>query len=237
MNKPMKLTPIYTTIQSLNAQIVDQNGWQLPNTFTTLDEELAAARERVALADLSASSKINVEGAQAAEVIQAGLNVNAPGLAINAGFDAGNFDVYRLREDMFFIHTPPGEEETAIESLKNKIRVLPRSSASHFVTATDVTHGRSEFTVIGPSSAELLSRFCSLDFHNSQFPNLTAKQSNLVKTNQLILRHDIGDLPAYALIGARSLGAYLWEIIMEAGRDLEIAPVGFATLQSLKSGE
>ena len=57
-----------------------------------------------------------------------------------------------------------------------------------------------------------------------------AKQSSVAKTTQLIIRRDLGEQPAYALIGGRSLAAYLWQTIMEAGQDLDIQPVGNAVL-------
>jgi heterotetrameric sarcosine oxidase gamma subunit len=97
-----------------------------------------------------------------------------------------------------------------------------------------MTHGRAELRLIGPASAELLSRLCGLDFHPSAFPNLTARQSSLAKTTQLIIREDIGALPAYSLVGARSLGAYLWLAIMQAGRDLDIGPLGQAALDRVR---
>ena len=104
------------------------------------------------------------------------------------------------------------------------------ANSYNLITVTDVTHGSAELWLIGPNSAELLSRLCGLDFHDSQFPSGTAKQSSVAKTTQLIIRRDLGEQPAYALIGGRSLAAYLWQTIMEAGQDLDIQPVGNAVL-------
>ncbi|HLF90591.1 MAG TPA: sarcosine oxidase subunit gamma family protein [Anaerolineales bacterium] len=229
----MKRSPLYSTFQSLTTQFTDQNGWQVPDSISTLDVELTALRERVALTDLSASGKITVEGQQAGTVIQTIFNVDAPSLAINAGMATGPFGVYCLRKDLFFIHTTPGQEELILETLEQTIRVHPPSSASDFVTVTDITHGRAEIGVFGPSGPELLSRLCGLDFHDSQFPSLTAKQSSVAKTPQIITRHDLAGIRAYALIGDRSFGVYLWETAMKAGQDLGIAAVGMKALQAL----
>ena len=96
-----------------------------------------------------------------------------------------------------------------------------------------VTHGQADLVLIGPFSMDLLSRLCGLDFHSKHFPNLTAKQSSVAKTRQLILRRDLGEHLAFSLIGARSLADYLWQMIFEAGQDLNIAPVGQSALQRL----
>lgn len=87
--------------------------------------------------------------------------------------------------------------------------------------------------LIGPHSGELLSRLGGLDFHREQFPNLTAKQSSVAKTRQLILRQDLGKHLAFSLVGDRSLATYLWRTIIEAGQDLNIAPIGQSAMVRL----
>ena len=78
-----------------------------------------------------------------------------------------------------------------------------------------------------------------MDLHPKAFPNNSAKQSSVAKTSQLIIRSDrvsasgATTVTAYTLIGARSLAAYLWETVLEAGRDLGIAPIGQAALEQL----
>ncbi len=94
------------------------------------------------------------------------------------------------------------------------------------ITITDITQGRTDLRLIGQQSADLLSRLCGLDFDSYQFPDRNARQSSVAKTRQLILHHDMGDLLAYSLIGARSLGVYLWDTISMAGRELGIMQAG-----------
>ena len=64
-------------------------------------------------------------------------------------------------------------------------------------------------------------------------PNETAKQSSLAKTTQLIIRRDIGELPAFSIIGAQSLGPYVWDTMIEAGREFGLVPIGRAALDVL----
>ncbi|NJN44326.1 MAG: aminomethyl transferase family protein [Anaerolineae bacterium] len=197
-----------------------------------LEVELRATRERVSLADLSASGKITVEGQQAGERIQSALHVDAPSLKINAGLDTGSFGVYRLRKDLFFIHTAPAHEDSLLESLENN-HLSQRSSPADLVTITDITHGRAEIGIFGPSSPTILSRLCGLDFHDSHLSNLTAKQSSVAKTTQIITRHDYAGIRAYGLIGDRSFGVYLWETAMKAGQDLGVTAIGMKALGAL----
>jgi heterotetrameric sarcosine oxidase gamma subunit len=226
MNQPVKLSPIHQTAVKWQAQFEVAAGWQVAQLYQSVEAETAAARQHVALADASANGKISVQGEQAGAILQ------ASDLAIGAGQTAEFGHIYRLRANLFFVSTPPGAEAAAMRLL-----TAAAQSRSDLVTVTDMTHGRAELLLVGPAAAELLGRLCGLDFHPSAFPNDTAKQSSVAKTTQLVIRRDAGNLPAYTLIGARSLAAYLWETILHAGRDLEITPVGQAAINKLHAAD
>lgn len=185
---------------------------------------MTAVRNHVALADVSDRGKIFVEGGTAEAI----LPLASP-LSIGEGVVKDGRAVFRLRQDQFFVSTEAEDTDTVTAELTESAQ-----KAEGLVTVTDLTHGRSQLLVIGPKAGELLGRLCGLNFHSSQFPNLSARQSSVAKTRQLILRQDIEDYTAYVLIGSRSLAAYLWQTILEAGRDLSIQPIGQQTVDGLK---
>jgi heterotetrameric sarcosine oxidase gamma subunit len=207
----------------LGATFTEQRGWYIPDVYTTPEAEIASAQERIALADETPNGKLLLEGDQAKSVLMAVFDLNS--LKINEGCDG----IYRLRNDLFFLSTPPGREVSAQKKL-----TTASAASEQFVTVTDITHGRAEIRVIGPDSRELLSKLCGLDFHPSVFPNETAKQSSLAKTTQLIIRRDIGELSAFSIIGSQSLGPYVWDTMMEAGREFGVVPIGMAALAALE---
>ena len=219
---PVKLTPLHSITQRLGATFTEGQGWRIPEVYTTPEDEITAARERIALADETPNGKLLLEGAEAESVLMDALDLDS--LKINEGREG----IYRLRSDIFFISTPPGKEVSTQRKL-----TASSTASDQFVTITDVTHGRAEIRVIGSASQELLSKVCGLDFHPSAFPNETAKQSSLAKTTQLIIRCDIGELSAFSIIGAQSLGPYVWDTLMEAGREFGIVPIGSVALATL----
>jgi heterotetrameric sarcosine oxidase gamma subunit len=213
----IKQTPIYEIAKKSNAKFVELGGWQVARNFGK-----AASMESVALCDQSHNGKIRIEGQTA------GVMLDADELAIGAGKAVDDGWMYRLRGDLFFMTTKAGVVADVAGSL-----IQQATNSPDLITVTDVTHGNAELWLIGPNSAELLNRLSALDFHDSQFPNGTAKQSSVAKTAQLIIRRDLGDNPVYALIGGRSLAAYLWQTILEAGQDLGIQPIGTAAVKAL----
>ena len=219
---PVKLSPLYSIVQRLGATFTEQRGWCIPEVYTTLEAEIAAASERIALADETPNGKLLVEGEGAESVLMDAFDLGS--LKINEGRDG----IYRLRNDLFFISTPPGREVSTQKKL-----TTASAKSEPFVTVTDITHGRAEIRVIGPNSQALLSKLCGLDFHSSAFPNETAKQSSLAKTTQLIIRRDIGELPTFSIIGTQSLGPYVWDTMMEAGKEFGLVPIGRAALVAL----
>ena len=219
---PIKLTPLHSITQRLGATFTEQRGWRVPEVYTTSEAEIAAARERIALADETPNGKLLLEGDQAEPVLMEAFDSDS--LKINEGREG----IYRLRHDLFYISTPPGEEVRARKKL-----TATSAASEQFVTVTDITHGRAEIRVIGPDSQTLLSKLCGLDFHPSAFPNETAKQSSLAKTTQLIIRRDMGELPAFSIIGTQSLGAYVWDTVIEAGREFGLVPIGRTALAEL----
>lgn len=228
---PLKVTPVHDPAWELGADFIEVAGWQVPQVFSTVEKELITARQHVGLADGSASGKILVQGEEAESVLQGTWAI--PSLASGQGVRIESKGIYRLRKDQIFIHLDPGTEEVAKEELTKAAE-----GSSGLVTISDVTHGLADLLLIGPQGNELLSRLCGLDFHPNEFPNLSAKQSSVAKTRQLILRHDVylqagSSVQAFSIIGARSLAPYLWRTILEAGHDLDITPIGWSALEKL----
>lgn len=223
----VRQTPLCFTAQRLGARFVELAGWRFPEVFTTVEAEIAAARARCGLADVTPHGKLLIEGDGADKLLHSAFGAGPEAIGSHVPIDVGG--LYRLRRDQFYLSTPPGRETEAQQRLALGIAEL-----NLFVTVTDVTHGLADIRLIGPASREVLSKVCALDFQPQAFPDRTAKQSGLARTRQLIIRRDFGDLPAYLIIGARSLGAYVWDVIFEAGREFRIVPIGVAALRELE---
>ncbi|MDE3000145.1 MAG: hypothetical protein OXU79_13800 [Gemmatimonadota bacterium] len=219
---PVKLSPLHETARDLGAQFTEASGWRIPAVYATPDAEISAAKRGVALADETANGKLQVEGRVAEAVWK------SPAVEIGAGFAVDAHRVYRLRGDCYFVSTSPGRDIAVRRTL------IDRASDS-FVTVTNLTHAWSEIRVLGPGAPALMSRVCGLDFAAAAFPDGVAKQTSVARTTQLVIRRDVADLPAFSVLGARSLAAYVWEILKEAGADLQIAPIGLRAIRALES--
>ena len=222
------LSPLHYRLQSLDAEFGERDGWQVAERFPETGQDFAA--RGVAIADESANGKLQVQGEDAEGLVGAAFACPALAVGKSASIDApGPGRVCRLRRDLFFVGTAPAEAAAALDRLRRELRDAENAKAA----VTDLTHGRSELRLVGPAAPELLSKVCGLDFDLERFLDGDARQSSVAKTRQLIVRGDLRGLPSYSLIGGRSLGAYLWDTLMQAGAEFAVAPLGLRDLRAL----
>ena len=222
-----KFTPLYHLARRNGARMVTVAGWQVAADFGDVVAEATVCRTAVALADFSHWGRLVVEGQEAMGLLQAELGVDVLGVGAATAVNPTTH-LYRLRPDRFLLNTAAGEEQAIFATLNRAA-----SQADSLITVGDSSHGLAQLMLVGPHAAQLLRRLCGLDFHDTAFPTLTAKQSSVAKTTQTILRHDFGNLPAYSLLGAASLAVYLWGVVLEEGKGWGVGVVGETAVNQL----
>ncbi len=227
MAGPWYTTPLHGRWEALGAELTEVAGWRVPERFGDGAAEERAALQGVALGDETPRAKLLVQGDEAARVIAAATGLAAPGMGEVSG---GRVTACGLRPDLLLVAAGPGEGEALLAALEK-----PADAAPGLVTITDVTHGRCEYRIVGPRAPRLLSKVCGLDFDDSAFPDRRARETSVARVKALVVRSDAGELPAYRVLGGRAPGAYVWDVLMEAGAEFGIAPIGAAALRSLQA--
>ena len=211
----LRRSPLHGVLQAAGADFEARSGWLVPTSTVSTKEDIVSA---LTIADESAYGKLILEGERASGVISTALRVQAPSVGLSAPCDDGR--VYAVRPDFFFVVTAPGTEADLGERLRAAV-----GDAGGIVTVTDVTAGRSQIRLSGSECRQLLPKVCALDFGEKPFPDGCGKISSLARTTQLILRCDHDGILSFRIVGGRSLGAYVWKTMLQAGREWSIAPV------------
>lgn len=96
------------------------------------------------------------------------------------------------------------------------------------VSALDLTHGRALVRVTGAAGDQLLAKVCAIDLSERVTPDGAAFRSSVAKLVTDVVRDDAHGLRSYLLHCERSSGQYLFDALLDAGRELDIEPEGFS---------
>ena len=231
-----KLTAMHHQHLELGATMADYGGWQRPVRYRSTGVELEAVRNAAGLSDMSPVAKLLVQGSEAAASLSSLLR-GAPtetGRAAECSLAGVNVDDHApilaclLADYELFVTSTP-EAASFLGALLSE----SLTGCAHIV---DMTPALAAVNVAGPATRRTVSKLTDLDLSADSFPDLSCVQGMLAEVHATIVRRDRGTLPSYDIYFGRDFGEYLWEAILEAGREYGMAPVGVEALKELAEG-
>lgn len=135
------------------------------------------------------------------------------------------------RDGILVVGSGPGEwllvgGVGAAHQIAEQVRGLV---AGDFVTAIDVTHGRALMRLTGRDASRALSKVCAVDLSDAVTPEGAAFRTSVAKLTTDVVRDDAGagtGEPSYLLHCERSSGQYLFECLLDAGKEFGVEPSG-----------
>jgi len=156
--------------------------------------------------------------------------------------------------DEWLLLAAPGTEA----AVAARVRAVAGSGAAgeqdlELVSVVELfTHGRALMRLTGADAPHLLAKVCSVDFADRVTPDGTAFRSSVAKVATDVVRDDRPGAPqatppgapqasssgtrSYLLHCERSSGQYLFDAILDAGREFGIEPDGFTGTGSRATG-
>jgi glycine cleavage system aminomethyltransferase T/glycine/D-amino acid oxidase-like deaminating enzyme len=253
--RDIRRSPLYDRLQAAGACFGELAQWERANWFAPPSvepvyeysfgrqnwfpysaEEHRAAREAVALFDLTSFAKIEVTGPEALRLLQHvctndvdvrnGRVVYSLFLSARGGIE-NDGTVTRLEQDRFLVITPTAMQHRTLGWL----RAYGHGMA---VTIADVTSASATLAVMGPRSRELLSRLTPADLSNEGFPFFTSKEIQVRSAPTLAIRASfVGEL-GWELYVPSEFAVHVYDEIVEAGGDLGLRLAGYHALDSLR---
>jgi glycine cleavage system aminomethyltransferase T/glycine/D-amino acid oxidase-like deaminating enzyme len=254
--RTVRRTPLHDRVDAAGAVFGEMTGWeranwyaptgvervyeysyQRQNWFDHVAEEHRAARERVALFDLSSFTKIEVAGPAALAVLQrfCTADVDMPVgrvrytlmLNVRGGIELDG-TVVRLDDDRFWVITPAATQHKTLHMLRR----LARGEAA---AVFDATAGFATLAVMGPASRELVTRISPDDWSSEALGYTWARTQEVARSRALALRVSfVGEL-GYELYVPADQASEVYDAIVAAGKDLGLAHAGYHALDSLRS--
>jgi len=259
--RPLRTSPLYERLKDLGAVFGLKNGWERVNYFDTgktwrqagadqknwgwerppyfdqVGSEVKAARERVALFDMTSFGKIRLRGPGALGLLQqlAANNLDKPVGGVTytqflnpRGGIESDVTVTRLKDDEFRIISGTSFVSNDFGWIQLH---LPDDGS---VDIEDETERLCCLTLWGPESRAVLKSVCESDFSNVAFPYMTAQSIEIKNITVWAQRVSyVGEL-GWELYIQPEEAMKVWDALMDAGSEFGIQPAGYKALDALR---
>ena len=224
-------------LDSLTVTGESRTGWEAVGWSPAVAAEHVAARERVAMFDLTPFAKLEVTGPGSLDALQritanrmdrpVGSIVYTSMLTPRGGIKC-DLTVTRLGEDRFMVVTGGAMGLHDLDWIETH---LPGDDSAR---VADISSTLCCIGLWGPRARDLLERVCDEDVTDEGFPYMTAKPVTIGEVPSLALRISyVGEL-GWEVYAPTELGLRLWDILWEAGLPLGVVAAGGGAFDSLR---
>ena len=250
--RPLKTVPIYEMQKEQGAVLGSRYGWERANWFAPsgvepvdrysfrrntnyfeyVRNECLAARDNVAVYELSAFGKFEIYGTGAVKFLDYLTCGRLPKMGCVAynlmltpkGIIAEDMTITRLAEDRFYVVTPAVSEVLVLQHLEDH---LP---ADGTVIIDNMTTRYGVLTIIGPKSRDLLLKISDADLSNASHPYLSCRDIHIgvspVRAIRMNFAGELGWELHHDLVYQRTI----YKDILKAGRDFGLVNCGMRAL-------
>ena len=231
----MHQTALDARHRALGARMIPFAGWEMPVQYQGLVEEHKAVRATAGLFDLSHMGELYVEGPEAGAALDYAI-VTAPGkLAVGRAHysmicapDGGVIDdliVYRLGEQRYLVVANASNAPTVSAELRERI--------ARFDARLDDASMRTSLVAIqGPRAAAILQP--RIDFDLGTLKYYAGIETTACGVPALLARTGYTGEDGFELFVGWQDGVAVWDMLMAAGVEFGLVPVGLGARDTLR---
>lgn len=220
-------SPIDAALRAAGAAFGAHAGVAAVTDYGDPGAEIAASR-RLGLADLSPLPRVGFRGPGAREWLAA-QGVDLPEEPICARVQPdGSIAITRSCTEVLVLGRTRGVdslcarlEAGAAEAQRARAYSLPRFDGMFW------------FALTGASAVDCLAKLCGVDMRGAAFPVDSVAHTSLARLSAVIVRVDLGDTPAFHLLGDSASAEYAWASLLDAMQEFRGKPVGLRALHAL----
>ncbi|WP_345611389.1 2Fe-2S iron-sulfur cluster-binding protein [Pseudonocardia adelaidensis] len=248
---PERTTALHDWHVAHGAVFEDVGQWKRPRYYPLPGEDMeaavlrecTAARTGVGILDGSTLGKIDVQGADAAVLLDrmytnmmSSLKVGFVRYGVMCGVDGMVIDdgtVLRVAEDRFLVYTTTGGAAKVLDWMEEWVQTEWPDLRVHL---TSVTEQWSTFPVVGPRSRDVVAAvFPEVDASAEAFGFMAWRDTHLDGVPVRIARVSFSGELAFEINVSYWYAAAVWERLLAAGRPYGITPYGTETMHVLRA--
>jgi sarcosine oxidase subunit alpha len=230
--EPVKYTPMHDWHVQCGATLLNAGLWKRPEHYGDPIAEVKAARNGLGLIDVSTLGKLQLRGPDVPLLLERlytnrwanlpagraryGLMCNEEGVVRDDGVAA------RLTDDHWYVTATT----SGAVALYEEIEWYLQSGWDLDVRVVNLTDTYAAMNLTGPRARTALQPLTDIDLSNGSFPYMGVRQGLIAGVPAIVLRIGFTGELGYEIHVPAGYGLYLWETLMEAGRQYGITPVG-----------
>ena len=247
---PTRKTPMHEWHEKNNAVFVDAGAWKRPRYYKQGNETLFDAskreaknvRENVGICDVTTLGKIDIKGPDAAEFLNRvytnawmklpvgkaryGLMLREDGIVMDDGTTT------RISENHYHMTTTTAQAANVLSHLEYYLQIVWPELNVNVVSTTEQWAGAA---IAGPKSRDMLSKlYPDLDVSNDALPFMGYKEAEFFGVPSRIFRISFSGELAYEINVKSDHGMFMWEKMMEVGKEFGNQPYGTEALSTLR---
>ena len=248
--RPTRKSPMHAWHEKNNAVFVDAGLWLRPryykqgkeNLYEASKREAANVRSNVGLCDVTSLGKIDIKGSDSAEFLNRvytnawmKLPIGKARYGVMLREDGMIFDdgtTTRISENHFHMTTTTAQAVNVLAHLEHYLQVVWPELDVNVLSTTEQWAGAA---LAGPNSRNLLEKiFPEIDVSNEALPFMGYKEADLYGVPARIFRISFSGELAYEINVESGYGVFMWEKIIELGKEMGIEPYGTEALSTLR---
>ena len=92
------------------------------------------------------------------------------------------------------------------------------------------------FMVTGERAPAMFAKICGVDLRTHRFAVGAIAQTSVAKMSAIVIRADLGGVPAFHLLADSASAEYLWTCVLDAMAEFDGGAVGWSALRQLAGG-
>ena len=248
--KPLRCTPMHSWHESNTAVFEDFGLWRRPQYYSqngkTMQEAVAKevnnVRNNVGIIDISTLGKIHLRGPDVAEFLNRiytnkwsklpigkcryGVMLKEDGMVFDDGVTS------RISELDYHMTTTTGGAAAVYNWMNDLLQTDWPELKVHMVSVTTQWSG---VAVAGPNARKLLQKvFTDIDLTKENFPFMSFIQGQITGIPIRIFSISFTGELSYEINIPSRYGLYLWELLIEKGKEFEIKPFGVESMSTMR---
>jgi aminomethyltransferase len=231
----MKNTALYNKHVALGAKMIPFAGYNMPVSYSGLNDEHLAVRNAVGVFDVSHMGEFKIKGKGALELIQKVTSNDASKLSDwkvqysclpnDKGGIVDDLLVYRVKEDEYYLVVNASNIQKDWDWIKKH-----NTFGAEMIDTSDKT---SLLAVQGPKALATLQKLTKVDLSKMEYYTFTVGTIAGID-NVVISNTGYTGAGGFELYVGNENAEKLWDAVFEAGKEFGIKPVGLGARDTLR---